>query len=312
MKYKLPNDVLDLPIAMDFQRLRYFIEVARQRNFSRAANICHVSQPSLSQQIKKLESEIGGALFLRSHGMVSLSPLGESFLRYARAILAEVEVAEEFVNLSQQNLLRTISIGAIPTVAPYVIPNLFRTIRQKYPNIRLELKEFVTETLLESLLTGETTFAILSPPTKLDEECDSVDLFEDDFLLTLPETHPLSNETEITVNMLKDEQILLLETSHCLSAQTAKYCQQMGISADVSMVSSQIDTLLGMVEQGFGLTFVPRISSQAHGHRKVVFRQLKSIACSRLVRLVWLKRKFLSKTQESVIESVRCLKFSHD
>lgn len=292
---------------MDLQRLRYFLEVARQKNFSRAAQVCRVSQPSLSQQIKKLEDEVGGALFLRTPGKVSLSSLGEVFLKHAQAILAEVHVAEEFVNRSQYDIQRTIRFGAIPTIGPYLVPDIFKRIREDHPEAKFEFIEDLTDNLVESLLTGEIDFALMSPPTRIDGEYDYLPLLKDEFLLAFPQNHPLSKRKHIAVDRLHQDNIILLENSHCLSTQTTSYCEEMGLTIEVKIRSSQIDTLLGMVEKGFGLTFIPSIAANAHAHRKVQFRSISENPCFREVRLVWLRRKILSKSQKAVIQSVKAL-----
>ena len=290
---------------MDIQRIKYFLEVARQRNFSKAATTCFVSQPSLSQQIKKLEDEVGGSLFVRARGMVRLTTLGNAFLKHAQAIMAEVSAAEEFVNQTQQNLRRTVRFGAIPTIAPYLVPEIFSWIRAEYPAARFELIENRTESVIEALLSGAIDFALLSPPTAVDSECDHLTLVRDEFLLTLPADHRLAEAESIDVGQLKKDPIILLENSHCLSQQTAAYCEKVGLEADVTIRSSQIDTLLRLVESGFGLTFTPAIAAKAHHNRKVIFRSIARNPCFRDVRLVWLKRPFLSNSQEAVLDSVR-------
>jgi LysR family hydrogen peroxide-inducible transcriptional activator len=296
---------------MDLQRIRYFLEVARQKNFSKAALVCSVSQPSLSQQIKKLEGEVGGDLFVREHGAVSLTVLGTEFLKHAQAIMAEVAAAEEFVSHSQNDIKRTVYLGAIPTIAPYLVPEIFERIRTHYPSAQFRLLENRTESLIDSLLSGEIDFALLSPPTRIDPECDSILLGNDEFLLTLPAGHPLSKAKSIKAEQLKDEQIILLENSHCLFQQTEAYCEELGLKTDVTLQGSQIHTLLGLVERGFGLTFTPSIASKAHADKQVTFRSIAQHPCSREIRLVWLRRQFLTQSQQAVIDSVQGSHFAN-
>jgi LysR family transcriptional regulator, hydrogen peroxide-inducible genes activator len=293
---------------MDLQRLKYFVEVARQKHFSRAAEVCRVSQPSLSQQIKKLEGEVGGDLFQRSRGKVTLTELGESFLKHAQSILADVQSAEEFINRLQDEQQHILRVGCIPTIAPYVIPEWFRSIRSEYPSARLELMESFTESLTESLMTGRIDFALLSPPTFMDGECDHLTLIRDELLLTLPENDPLVKEVEITASSLANRPMILLENAHCLAGQTGAYCRELGLSEDVAIRSSQIETQLGLVEQGLGLSFTPAIAVKAHRHRKVVFRSISENPCYREIRLIWLKRQFLSKSHKSVLEGFHSLR----
>lgn len=292
---------------MDIQRLRYFLEVVRQRNFTAAAGLCRVSQPSLSQQIKKLEEEVGGLLLRRSRQSVDLTPLGASFLRYAQAIMTAVDTAEEFIDTSQRNTRRTVRLGAIPTVAPYVVPALFTAIRARQPSARFELVEAKTDSLVGALQNGTVDFALLSPPTTIDEETDSLSLGHDEMLLVLPLAHPLARAPTITLEHLREENILLLEASHCLSQQLDAYCRRTGLTAEVSIQGYQLETLLRLVESGFGLTFIPGTSAQATPDRAVVFRSLQSQACFREIRLYWLTQPVLSLSQHAVIEAFEAL-----
>jgi LysR family hydrogen peroxide-inducible transcriptional activator len=297
---------------MDIQRLKYFTEVARQRHFSRAAAICRVSQPSLSQQIIKLEQEVGGVLFTRARGRVALTELGKDFLKHAQAILSGVSSAEEFIHRAQDERQRTLRFGAIPTIAPYLIPGLFAAVRRPIPNARFALLEGVTENLTDALLTGQIDFAVWSPPTAIDAECDHLTLARDELLLTLPRAHPRGKTRVLTPAMIANERIILLESAHCLAAQAGAFCAEVGLKDEITMRSSQIDTLLGLVEQGFGLSFTPAIAARAHRHRKVIFRRLTGQTCHREIRLAWLKRRYLTRSQQTVVEAARQVRLDAD
>lgn len=289
---------------MDIQRIRYFLEVVRHRNFSQAARTCHVSQPSLSQQIMKLEEEVGGSLLLRSRGRVELTEHGRAFLKHAQAIMAEVQSAEVFVGESQGKTRGTLRIGAIPTIAPYLIPKLFARIKKAHPEVRLELVEDVTASLAEALRIGGIDFALLSPDPLIDAEAESLLLLKDRLLLTLPRKHPLCEQPKVEVRQLKQEQAILLEQSHCLSKQAASYCEAVGLGAHVIIRASQIETLLGLVEQGFGFTFTPEIAVGHHRHRKVLFREIASKPYDREIRLYWTKRHVLPRLHQAVIDNL--------
>ncbi len=290
---------------MDIQRIRYFLEVARQKNFSRAAEACFVSQPSLSQQIKKLEEEVGGELFVRSRARVRLSPLGEAFLEHAQAIMAQVATAEEFVAEKKEQIERTLRFGAIPTVAPYWIPAMFTTIRRARPDVRLELVERQTGPLLEALRLGEIDFALLSPPLEVEQELDSIRLAKDELLLTLPKAHPLARRKSVDPAALREAKMILLEGSHCLSQQTAAICEEIGLRTDLQIRSSQIDTLLCLVEAGFGFTLTPRVAARANAHRELVFRPIAPKSCHRELRLYWLPRTVLPRLHHDVLELIQ-------
>jgi LysR family hydrogen peroxide-inducible transcriptional activator len=290
---------------MNLQRLQYFIEIARQKHFTQAAEICNISQPSLSQQIKKLEEELGGTLFHRSREKVTLTDFGQAFLRHARAILAEVQSAEEFVHQTQEDDARTIRLGAIPTIAPYLVPALLAAIRRHAPTARFELLESPTANLEEALMAGKIDYALLSPPTGVDLECDHLTLASDELLLTVPIDHPLATVPTLTGEHLAHERILLLEKSHCLAGQAEIFCRQLGLQDHFDLRGAQIDTLLGLVEGGFGLAFTPALAVAAHTQRKVVFRSLGALGHSREIRLIWIKQQFPTRTQRLVLAAAQ-------
>lgn len=292
---------------MDIQRIRYFLEVARQKNFTRAANICYISQPSLSQQIMKLEEEVGGTLFLRSRGSVELTELGHGFLKHANAIMAEVQTTEAFVLEHQGIAKKTIRFGAVPTIAPYLIPKVFKRIKQALPEAKLELREDLTASLVEALRMGDIDFALLSPKTDADNETDSLLLKKDRLILTLPKDHALTKNQTVSVEQLRKIQAILLEHTHCLSMQAASYCETVGLNSEITIRVSQIETLLGLVESGFGFTFTPEVAIPHHGHRKVAYQTIDATPYYREIKLYWMRRHVLSRWQTSIIKSLEDL-----
>tara|TARA_A100001015_G_scaffold300712_2_gene386545 strand:- start:3923 stop:4798 length:876 start_codon:yes stop_codon:yes gene_type:complete len=289
---------------MDIQRIRYFLEVVRQKNFTRAAKLCRISQPSLSQQIMKLEGEVGGSLLLRKRGNIELTEHGQIFLQFASAIMAEVQTAEEFIRDSQGKTKKAIRIGAIPTVAPYLIPKVFKLIKTKLPDARLELVEGVTPTLADALRNGHLDFALLSPHSASENGTESLLLLEDPLILTLPKDHSSEKKKKISIAQLNKEKALLLEQTHCLSEQSESYCEAVGIKPQFIMRATQIDTLLGLVEQGMGFTFTPKIAIPHHRHRKVSYHTMAGKPYQREIRLYWMKRHVLSRMHQSVIHSL--------
>ncbi|MEO0453888.1 MAG: LysR family transcriptional regulator, partial [Verrucomicrobiota bacterium] len=262
----------------------------------------HVSQPSLSQQISKLEDEVGGSLFIRSRDGVVLSELGKEFLPHAKAIMAEVESTEDFIYQSHGGVQGPIRIGAIPTIAPYLLPGIMKKITSIYADARYEIIEDTTDSLIEKLRMGGIDFALMSPPTKIDEDADHRLIRKDELLLTLPRNHPLRASKSIELKQLKTERLVLLQDAHCLSRQSEGYCKASGIKADVTIRSSQIDTLLGIVELGLGFTFTPQIAVDFHSHRKVIYRSLSKNPYFREIHLYWMRRRLLSTTQQSIIK----------
>ncbi len=290
---------------MDIQRLRYFLEVARCKNFTRAAENCFISQPSLSQQIKKLEEEVGSALFERGRNRVVLTGMGDAFLRHAEAIMAEVATAEAFVLETKEVVERTLRFGAIPTIAPYLVPEIFQIVQAKHPKIRFELIENETAAVIEALRMGSIDFALLSPPFDIEQTHSSLLLRKDQLLLTLRKDHPLASADKLDAQSLKNERILLLGDTHCLSHQTSALCEEVGIYADTKIKGSQIDTLLGLIESGFGLSFIPETAARLNEHRTLCFRPMQPKPFFRDLCLVWLPRKVMPKLASSVVDTLR-------
>ncbi|MEM9444727.1 MAG: LysR family transcriptional regulator [Verrucomicrobiota bacterium] len=287
---------------MEFHRIRYFLELARTGNFSKAADMMNVSQPSLSQQINKLEDEVGGSLFLRARDGVTLSELGKEFLPHAKAIMSEIESTRDFIDRSGKGIQGPIRIGAIPTIAPYLLPEILKRITKRYPEAHYELVEDTTKSLIDRLRNGGIDFALMSPPTKIDQDADHHLLMQDELLLALPQRHALCVLKKIELKQLKSERLVLLQEAHCLSRQTEGYCKASGIKADVTIQSSQIDTLLGIIELGLGFSFIPQIAIDFHKHRKVAYRSLTQKPYFREIHLYWMRRRVLSASLQKIIE----------
>ena len=302
--------ILALPMCVEFHRIKYFLEVARWSSFSRAAEVCNISQPSLSQQIKKLENEVGGQLILRSRDGVCLSELGQSFLPYARDMMHAVESAWDFVDESHQKVTGRVRIGAIPTIAPYLLPTILKHLRSDYPDVQYEVVEETTNLLIDKLRQGEIDFAILSPPTKVDPDVEHVDLCEDELMLTLPLDHSLNKEKVLDIGSLKDEKLLLLKETHCLSQQSKSFCSSFDPVTEINLKSSQLDTLLGLVELGFGFTLTPKLALPYLRGRNVRFHSASPESFFRTVRMIWMSRHTLSTVQIAILESIRAIDYS--
>src|SRR5215468_9586164 len=199
---------------MELHQLRYFTAVADTSSFSRAAERCHVSQPSLSQQILKLESELGGRLFDRLGRSVRLTELGQAFLPRARSVLHELSTAKDEVTERLESEAGPVVIGAIPTIAPYWLPPRLATFSRKFPKIHLTIAEEITPVLLERLRSGSVDLAILALPIR-GHEFDAQPLFTDLFFAALPKNHKLARRPSLRLTDLRTEPFLFLRDGHC-------------------------------------------------------------------------------------------------
>ena len=287
---------------MEIQRLKYFLSVHHEKSFSKAALACHISQPSLSNQIIKLEQEVGGALFIRDRAGIILTELGMRFLPHAQAIIAEVNKAYDFTEQRLTQLQHPIKIGAIPTIAPYLLPHLVAFIKERHPEAQFEIVEDTTAAQLNAFRNRQLDYCLLSPP--IDMDLCHHEVLTDELLLTLPIDHPLTQQESVSLHDLDSEELILLTDEHCLSQQTKGYCKTAGLNPNVSIKSSQISTLLGFIESGMGFTFTPKIATPAFLNRQVKFLSISPSPFSRSIHLSWLREHQHSLTHRLLANTI--------
>jgi LysR family hydrogen peroxide-inducible transcriptional activator len=246
---------------MELHQLRYFIAVARLRNFSRAADRCHVSQPSLSQQIMKLEDELGERLFERTKRKVELTPAGELFLEHAMHVTDEIELARDAVRDVRTLVRGRVILGALPTIAPYYLPTRLRTFSERFPGIEVVVNEDTTAKLAQAVLDKEIDLALVSLPVNgrslLVEK-----LFDEELLVVMPAHHRLAAKARLSLREMKDERFILMHESHCLAGQALHFCHAQGLAPNVNFRSAQIETILAFVGSGHGVSIVPAMSKR--------------------------------------------------
>ena len=247
---------------MNLRDLKYIIAVAETHHFGRAAQRCFVSQPTLSGQIKKLEEQLGVAIFERTNRSVEITPVGEAILDHARQLMEQADAIEQLAHAHQDPLAGPLRIGAIPTLSPYLMPLLLVPLKQEYPQLRLVLTEEVTDTLLERLRKFEIDAALLATPVEK-HDLEVMPLFVEPFWLALPSRHPLNDRDDITRRDLEKLELLLLAEGHCLAKQAMDVCRmkersEKGEMADLRAAS--LETLLQLVAAGLGSTLVPALA----------------------------------------------------
>jgi LysR family transcriptional regulator, hydrogen peroxide-inducible genes activator len=245
---------------MELHQLRYFLAVARTKNFSRAAEQCHVAQPSLSQQIIKLEDELGEKLFERTKREVALTPAGDLLKAHAERVLQEVELAREGVRELHGLVRGQVTLGALPTVAPYFLPQRLRAFTAKFPAVEVVVHEDTTHQLAAALLAKEIDLAVVSLPVErlgLATE----EFFEEKLLVALPAKHALAKKRRLTLDDLEREAFILMKEGHCLSGQALQFCRINGFAPRVSFRSAQIETVLAFVAKGWGVSVVPEMAA---------------------------------------------------
>ena len=278
---------------MEMHQLRYAIAVARTGTFSRAAEQCHVSQPSLSQQILKLEEELGERLFDRTKREARPTPHGEAFLRRAIRILEEVDAARREAADAKELLTGTVTIGVIPTIAPYLLPKATALFMERFPGVEVVIHEDPTARLLKLLHGYEVDLAILSLPFDA-ERLEVRALLSEELLVALPPGHPLARKRSLLRSDLDGERLIVLQEGHCLGDQVLGFCSREDHRPRISFRSAQLETLQSLVHAGMGISLVPEMALRKESGRAPVYRSLsggKMPAPTRTVAAAWPKQR---------------------
>ncbi len=271
---------------MEMHQLRYALAVARAGSFSRAAEQCHISQPSLSQQIQKLESELGGRLFDRLKRQARPTAQGESFLRRAVKILEEVDLAKREAADAGKLLRGTVAIGVLPTLAPYLLPRVLLAFTKKFPGVEVVIQEDTTARLLKLVLACEIDFALASEPIR-ETRVETRALFSEELLLALPPRHPLARKGTIHAADLSGEKLIVLKEDHCLGDQVLGFCERRHLRPNIGFRSAQLETVQSMVEAGLGISLVPAMAVRKRGRGGPIYRSLAAPKPERKIVAVW-------------------------
>ena len=286
---------------MNLRDLQYLIAVADLRSFNKAAEQCHVSQPALSNQIRKLEETLGVTLFERNNKRVMITESGEQMVVLARRILNDVDSMHELASAARDPLGGKFRLGAFPTLSAYIFPRFVPKIIQHMPKLKLVLIEEKTNVLLEKLKRGELDAALLALPIT-DESLQSELLFHDDFLLALPPEHPLAKRKQVNQRDLRDEKLLLLDEGHCLRDQALSVSQLAGLQ-EQDFRATSLETLRQMVKAGTGITLMPKIAISVK-ESGIVYVPFDNPAPHRTIGLVWRKTSGKKIAIEKLIRTI--------
>ena len=247
---------------MTLTELKYIVAVARERHFGRAAEACHVSQPTLSVAIRKLEDELGVTLFERGGAEVSVTPVGQRIVEQAQRVLDETAALREIAEQGRDPLAGALRVGVIYTIGPYLLPRMMRHVIEDAPQMPLLLQENFTVRLLELLRQGDIDVAILAEPFP-DQGFATCALYDEPFVVAVPREHPLAGRRAIASAELKRETMLLLGTGHCFRDQVLEVCPELSRYSQASagiqktFEGSSLETIRHMVAAGVGITALP-------------------------------------------------------
>lgn len=293
---------------MTLTELRYVVALAHERHFGRAAGSCHVSQPTLSVAIRKLEEELGVHLFERRASQIALTDIGERVVMQAKRVLEEASAVREIARQGRDPLGTPLRVGTIYTIGPYLLPVLIRQLQKKAPQMQLLLSENFTVKLIEQVRNGEIDVAIMAlplPPCGLSIQA----VYDEPFVVALPRRHEWSRRKTVASADLANETMLLLGSGHCFRDQVLDVCPERSRDADSSdamqrtFEGSSLETIRQMVATGIGITVMPRTAMPPRISRQslVAYLPFKNPPPHRRVVLAW-RRSF---PRTAAVESVR-------
>lgn len=282
---------------MTLTELRYIVTLAQEKHFGRAAERCHVSQPTLSVAVRKLEDELGVALFERSKGSIRVTEIGTRIVDQAQRVLDQAGLIKDLAQDGKNQLSSPLKVGAIYTIGPYLFPHLLPELRRAAPNMALFIEENYTGVLREKLRRSELDAIIVALPFE-EPEVVTLPLYDEPFVVLLPKSHPLAKEEALSSEQLLQDQLLMLGPGHCFRDQVLESCPPLIEAINVrsadrgqSLVTegSSLETIRHMVASGLGITVLPLSAATAVQYREDILtvRPFVAPVPSRTVALAW-------------------------
>jgi LysR family hydrogen peroxide-inducible transcriptional activator len=287
---------------MEVHQLRYFAKVAELGHFTHAAEACHVSQPSLSQAVAKLERELGRPLFERLGRTVRLTDAGRQFQVRVAQILAQLDDAK--ASVADRPDAGRLVVAAIPTIAPYLLPPVLTAFGRDCPHAQVEVVEEPTDQLVARAARGEIDLAVLAMPVTRDG-LTVEPLFSEDLLAVLPAGHPLAAKPKVTIKELAAERFVLLNEAHCLTGTALGFCTRRGVVPVVTAQMHQLTTVLELVRLGHGVSLVPEMAARADGNAGRVYRPIAGAKPTRTVAVGWNPHRYQTKLMKRFVVALR-------
>lgn len=281
--------------GFDLRQLECFCAVARTGSFTRAAEALGIAQPSLSEQIARLEHALGAALFERLNRRIELTPQGEAILGKAQALLADAAALPDYFDSVRQGVRGPLRVAAIPTILPYFLAPLLRGFMDRYREVDLHVREGTTAELVQQVLDGTLDVAVLSLPV---EGAGLVmkELFRDALCLAVPNGHPLALEEKVQLRRCSEERLLILKDGHCLRDETLAVCDRRRAHFAGHFEADQFLTIFELIRAGFGVSIVPEMARRVSEGCKLLAIEPKA---SRGVGYIRLERRYVSKSLEA-------------
>ena len=287
---------------MEFHQLRYACAVAETGSFSRAAERCQIAQPSLSQQVLKLEQDLGARLFDRLGRSIRLTEAGHAFLPLARSILSQMEAARSSVADTSSDVCGSVAIGAIPTIAPYLMPRAMAAFAARYPEARLRIMEETTPILVESLRNLSVDLAILALPLR-HRDLEIFPLQTEPLFAVLPKDHPRARARSLALRELRGESFVMLRDGHCFRDLSIAACSHARVTPRIVFESGQFRSLFGMVAAGVGVSLVPAMAVDRNAGCACI--RLTDAEATRTIVAAVLRGRSLNLVQQAFLSGIR-------
>lgn len=290
---------------MNLRDLEYIVALAQEKHFGRTAQRCHVSQPALSAQIKKLEDYLQIQLFERTTKEVRVTPAGAEIVERAARILEEAKALEELAESFQNPFAGELTLGLFPTLAQYILPRLVRELRRSFPELSCYYVEDKTPELTSELVKGNLDAALLSLPIN-EERLEAVELFREPFLLGVSREHPLAKRKSVRLSDFDPGALMLLDDGHCLKDQTVSFCQLKPDGVNEQFPARSLETLRAMTASGLAVALSPRIAIDRRfpGVAYIPFRER---APERRIALAWRKSSGRKELFQALAEALKRL-----
>jgi len=287
---------------MEFHQLRYVCAIAETGSFSRAAERCQIAQPSLSQQVLKLEEDLGTKLFDRLGRSVRLTEAGRAFLPHARSILSQMEMARSSVADKCADVRGSVAVGVIPTIAPYLMPRYAAGFAKRYPEAKLRIVEETTPILVENLRNLSIDFAILALPLR-HKDLELFPLRTEPLFAVLPKDHPRARVRSLALKDLRGEPFVMLRDGHCFRDLSLAACTHARVTPRIAFESGQFSSLFGMVAAGVGVSLAPEMALDRNAD--CLYVRLSDARATRTIVAAVLHGRSFNRVQQAFLSGMR-------
>ncbi|MEN9528166.1 MAG: hypothetical protein RI932_39 [Pseudomonadota bacterium] len=294
-------------LTLTLTQLEYLVALDQFRHFGKAAKACHVSQPTLSMQIQKLESELGVVFFDRSHQPLLPTAEGTTLIHQARIVLSEARRLNQLSKEDTKELKGELRLGVIPTIAPYVVPLFVEHMATTFPKLLLNIDELQTHQIIASLENETLDVGLLATPLKA-EGLEEEKLFLEPFSLYVHKSHPLAKRKSISEDDLDGSDMWLLSEGHCLRSQILRFCSLKStqpVFRNVHFAAGNLETLQRLVETGSGYTLLPWLAAQRPHPNDATIVTFKAPVPQRQVSLVWRRSQLKRRAITALAEAIR-------